>query len=144
MPFLPTLMPKHRVEREMTADRPKVGFVTSYQRRPDATRRERDQDVEAEVPKLGGVVTLAVLDPRQDLGRVGPVPFRRGHNPAMPLEITDEPTLHRRSGSAEEFVEDDGRTTRDEGRLEDPARETACPEILDVDGGVEYGKPSLP
>ena len=143
-PVKARLLPVRGLEPHVSANRPEVGLVAGNERRADTPGRECDQDVEGEIPDLAGVVAIAALDARQDLGRVDPVPFRRRHDAAVPLEITDELALYGRSGSSEQLVQDDCRAAGDEHRFEDLAREAAGSEILDVDRSVKDAKPSLP
>jgi hypothetical protein len=83
-------MPVRGVERQVTADRSKVSLVAGDQGRPDATRRERDQDVEGQLADLAEVIALTESHSLADLGGVDPVPLSRRDDATLPLQGVDE------------------------------------------------------
>lgn len=138
------LIPVRRVEGHVATDCAKVRLVAGHQGGADAARRERNQDVKCQLPHLGHVVMLASSDAFEDLGRFDPLPLRRRNDPTPPFEIMDELAFAGGASSAKEFMENDGRASGDERRLQELLGESAGLEDLDVDRRVEDREPSPP
>ena len=120
----------------MAADRLKISLITGDERRADAARGQRDQDIENKLANFGGVIMLAFPHITQNVGSRHPVGLHRGDHLAALSQIRHKSTFKSRSRATQQFMQHDSRTANHVGSLKKTEGKVASSEVIDIDRGV--------
>jgi len=126
----------------MTPDSLKVCFVAGNQRRADTARSQGNQHIEGQFPKLVYLVVLTSPHGIQQLAGVDPMRFSGRDNLAPIHQIHHEPTFKPRPRATKQLMYHYSRAANHIGSLEKTKSEATSSEIVDIDRGVQNGKPS--